>query len=130
MGTFQEMFEAMAAAYERDHPGESDPVPPAVSPHAQRRELPPVNAGVMSAHVRTAFHPRQGPSMNNGEHAVLDQPLHSGRLRRETGDALCKPSAKFWGLEQSTNIASVTCGRCAELIERHGIVLRVPQTTD
>lgn len=130
MGGFQEMFEAMKAAYERDHPGEPDPVPPLVSPYAESRELPPVDPAVPTAHVRTAFHLRQGPGMSNGEHAVLDQPLGAGRLRRKTGDALCKPLEKFWGLEQSTNIETVTCGRCREMAERHGVTIRVPQVTE
>lgn len=123
MGSFQEMFEAMKSAYERDHPGEPDPVPPPTSEYAKSRELPPVDPAVPSAHVRTAYHLRQGPRMQNGEHAVLDQPLHSGRLHRETGDALCKPTAKFWGLYESPD-RPVSCRRCAELVERHGISVR------
>lgn len=127
MGSFQKMFDAIDAAYERDHPGGPDPVPPVVSPYTQSRELPPVDPAVPSAHVLTAYHLRQGPGMTNGQHAVLDQPLTSGRLVRNTEDALCKPREKFWGLEQSTNIAEVTCGRCKEMAGRHGITVRVPR---
>lgn len=126
MGSFQEMFDAMKAAYERDHPGEPDPVPPQVSPYAASRELPPVDPAVPSAHVRTAFHLRQGPNMNNGEHAVLDQPLNAGRLVREQGDALCKPQAKFWGLYEEPD-RKVSCPRCLAMAERHGIVIRTPK---
>lgn len=82
-----------------------------------------------SAHVRTAFHLRQGPNMQNGEHAVLDQPLDAGRLRRKTGDALCKPQAKFWGLYESPD-RPVSCGRCREMAERHGITIRVPSNEE
>lgn len=123
MGSFQEMFDAMKAARERDHPGEKDPVPPTSNAYAEARKLPPVDPNVPSAHVRTAYHLRQGPNMNNGEHAVLDQPLHSGRLGREAGDALCKPQAKFWGLYESPD-REVSCPRCLLMAERHGITIR------
>lgn len=86
-------------------------------------ELPPVDPAVPSAHVRTAYHLRQGPNMTNGEHAVLDQPLHSGRLNRDTGDALCKPQAKFWGLYESPD-RKVSCPRCLDMAQRIGITIR------
>lgn len=123
MGSFQEMFDAMAAAYERNHPGEADPVPPVATPYTEARKLPPVDPHTPSAHVRTAYHLRQGPGMANGEHAVLDQPLHSGRLNRDTSDALCKPHAKFWGLYESPD-RQVSCPRCLTMAERHGITIR------
>jgi hypothetical protein len=117
------MFDAMSAAYERDHPGEKGPVPQASTPYTEARQLPPVDPAVASAHVRTAFHLRQGPNMTNGEHAVLDQPLNVGRLVRKTGDALCKPQAKFWGLYESPD-RNVSCPRCLAMAERHGITIR------
>lgn len=129
MSEFQSMFEAMQKAYERDHPGEKDPEPPASTPYTEARKLPPVDPNVPSAHVRTAYHLRQGPNMNNGEHAVLDQPLNAGRLHRKTGDALCKPQAKFWGLYESPD-RLVSCGRCLEIAERHGITIRLPMDQD
>jgi hypothetical protein len=123
MGTFQEMFDAMEAAYERDHPGQKDPLPPPTTPYLETLKLPPVDPNVPSAHVRTAYHLRQGPGMNNGEHAVLDQPLDAGRLHRKQGDALCKPQAKFWGLYESPD-RPVSCPRCIAVAERHGITIR------
>ena len=105
------------------HPGEKEPMPPSTTPYTQARKLPPVDPAVPSAHVRTAYHLRQGPNMANGEHAVLDQPLRSGRLSRDTGDALCKPQAKFWGLHESPERA-VSCPRCLSMAERHGITIR------
>ncbi|GAA2770190.1 hypothetical protein [Streptomyces showdoensis] len=121
--SFQSIFDAMKNAYERDHPDAKDPIPPTTTPYLEARQLPPVDPQVPSAHVRTAYHLRQGPNMNNGEHAVLDQPLHSGRLNRSTGDALCKPQAKFWGLYESPEL-TVSCQRCLEMAARHGITIR------
>jgi hypothetical protein len=123
MSNLQSILEAMKKAYERDHPGEKDPVPPTTTPYTEARQLPPVDPNVASAHVRTAYHLRQGPNMTNGEHAVLDQPLSSGRLNRDTGDALCKPQAKFWGLYESPD-RPVSCPRCRAMAERHGITIR------
>jgi hypothetical protein len=123
MSDFQSMFEAMKKAHERDHPGVEDPVPPSSTPYTEARRLPPVDPDVPSAHVRTAYHLRQGPNMANGEHAVLDQPLHAGRLNRDTGDALCKPTAKFWGLYESPD-RQVSCPRCLAIAERHNITIR------
>lgn len=123
MGDFQSMFEAMKKAYERDHPGVQDPVPPSSTPYTAARQLPPVDPDVPSAHVCTAYHLRQGPRMTNGEHAVLDQPLNSPRLNRKTGDALCKPQAQFWGLYESPE-RDVSCPRCLAMAERHSITIR------
>ncbi|MFJ2205973.1 hypothetical protein [Streptomyces microflavus] len=121
--SFQGILDAMVKAYERDHPGEPDPVPPSSTPYTEARELPPVDPAVPSAHVRTAYHLRQSPGMANGEHAVLDQPLNSGRLARDQGDALCKPQAKFWGLYESPD-RPVSCPRCTAMAARHGITIR------
>jgi len=76
----------------------------------------------ITAHPETAYHLRQGPNMRNNDHAVLDQDLTSGRLRRKAGDALCKPRRAFWGLERQRGRV-VDCPRCVELAERHGVTL-------
>jgi|GEM_PF-5179712 len=49
-------------------------------------------------HVEGAYNPSDRGSNAGGEHIVLDEPLHAGRLVRSVGDPLCKPRGKFWGL--------------------------------
>lgn len=71
-----------------------------------------------TVHVRYAFNRREGAQSNGTYHAVLDQPLHAGRLHRDAGDALCRPRNKFWGLERSSAGQPVTCRRCLELAQR------------
>lgn len=53
-------------------------------------------------------------------HLVLTRPFTAGRLKRSTGDALCKPHAKFWGLEPNLerDPAAATCKRCKEIAGR------------
>lgn len=77
----------------------------------------------ITAHVRYAFHPRQGARSRGGYHAILDGPLNVGRLHRVAGDALCKPRGRFWGLYEG-NPSPVDCVRCVALMERHGVVAR------
>lgn len=77
-----------------------------------------------TAHIRYAFNPRQGAMSNGTYHAVLDQPLHVGRLRRAARDAICKPRRQFWGLEPAGADARVTCSRCLFLVARHTVVVQ------
>ena len=74
------------------------------------------------------YGPRPRPSPHARYHAVLDRPLVAGRFRREAGEALCKPATRFWGLALVTT-APVTCPRCLELAERHGVEL-IDSTTE
>ena len=74
-----------------------------------------------TAHTEYAFNPRQGAMSNGSYHAILDQPLHVGRLRREAGDPLCKPARKFWGLNPGNRKGGVNCARCLSLMQRYGV---------
>lgn len=71
--------------------------------------------------VKYAYSRHQGNSSLGGYHAVLAQPLTSGRLQRKSGDALCRPRNKFWGLDETPNCTQVTCSRCLEIAGRIGI---------
>lgn len=77
----------------------------------------------LTAHIGYAYSPRQGARSTSSNHAVLDQPLKTGRLTREPGDALCRPRRKFWGLEDALHEQSVTCPRCRDLADRYGVSL-------
>lgn len=123
MGSFQEMFDKMVAHAAGWNPGQDQPAPPATPRVA---ELPPVDPAVPSAHVCYAFSPRQGPWTTGGYHLVLDQPLRAARLEREQDDALCKPQAKFWGLERGNPRQQPTCPTCLERAVRYGITVRTP----
>lgn len=78
---------------------------------------------MLTAHVRYAFNPRQGDRSIARYHAVLNQPLSTGRLSRKTGDALCKPRNKFWGLYQGNGAAEINCPRCLDLMGRLGVTI-------
>lgn len=128
MGSFQEMFDKMRADYEARNPGQSDPVPPtAVQLAAIKPELPPVDPHGRTAHVRYAFNPHQAARSNGAYHLVLDQPLTDGRFSRAPGDALCKPRAKFWGLDEGGQRDHATCRPCLERAERYGVSVRTPR---
>ena len=47
------------------------------------------------AHAYTA---QETGSYGGADHIVVDEPVRSGRLSREPGDALSRPRKKFWGL--------------------------------
>ena len=68
-------------------------------------------SGVISWHVEGAYNPSDRGSSAGGNHIVLDAPIHYGRLRRAKGDALCKPSSKFWGLTGPEN-REIDCHHC------------------
>lgn len=57
---------------------------------------------------------------SGGSHLVLTRPLEAGRLKRGVGDALCKPHAKFWGLEPyiERDPATASCKKCREVAAR------------
>lgn len=75
-----------------------------------------------SAH---AYTPRETGSHGGGNHIVCLDAFQHGRLSRAKGDALCKPRAKFWGLEPpSGGEKAVTCTRCLEIAVRAGVRTR------
>lgn len=80
---------------------------------------------MLTANPAYAYSPRQTAWSYANYHAVLTEPLSAGRFQRQAGDALCKPTRKFWGLELITT-SPVTCPRCIELAERHGVTLIDP----
>lgn len=49
-------------------------------------------------HIEHAYTPRETATYGGADHIVVDEPVRVGRLRRETGDTLARPRAKFWGL--------------------------------
>lgn len=79
----------------------------------------------VTAHPEHAYTRRQTDRTFGHDHAVLDQDLDRGRFKREKGDALYKPARKFWGL-YPTNTSPVSCPRCIDLAERHGVELSSP----
>jgi hypothetical protein len=76
--------------------------------------------GPPTAHVRYAYSPRQGANSRGSYHLLMNQPLNSGRLHRDTGDVLCQPNRDFWGLEPRPEVTA-DCTACVRLAERHGI---------
>ena len=80
-----------------------------------------------TAHVAYAFSPRQGARSGGRYHLVLDQPLTTGRLTRQTGDALCKPADQFWDLEPGNRDAQPSCPTCLHRAGLYGITLRALQ---
>lgn len=79
--------------------------------------------------VHGAYHPRDAGNAHGAEHLVVAADFHRGRLRREVGDALCKPRRKFWGLNPHPE-RKPTCKRCLDLAARHGLTLPTPKVTD
>ena len=73
--------------------------------------------GLSLAH---AYTPNEQASYGGGEHLVVDHAVVLGRIKRDAGDALCKPRHKFWGLGQ-VDRAYKLCRRCRELAERYDL---------
>jgi hypothetical protein len=117
------------ATGERPALAQSDPEP--ASAERPRSDVPvepepvaePGADAALSAHPEYAYVPRQGAYSYSHNHAVLDQPLTKGRLKRAKGDALCR--VDFWGLYPS-NDGPVSCPRCISLAERYGVTLVNP----
>lgn len=75
----------------------------------------------ITARVRQSFHPHQSfQQAKLARHIVLDIPL-DGRLRREAGDALCRPATDFYELERGEAEAEATCKKCLERAARYGV---------
>ncbi|WP_432001764.1 hypothetical protein [Streptomyces sioyaensis] len=75
----------------------------------------------ITARVRQSYHPHQSTEQAKlARHIVLDVPLN-GRLRREAGDALCRPVTDFYELERGEVEGEATCGKCVERAARYGV---------
>ena len=68
--------------------------------------------------VAYAYSPREGARDGffspGKDHYQLLTPVADGRYKRASGDALCKPSAKFWGLQGFDDGRPVTCRQCLD----------------
>ncbi|MCL6302840.1 hypothetical protein [Streptomyces kronopolitis] len=81
----------------------------------------------ITARVRQSYHPHQSIEQAKvARHIVLDVPLN-GRLWREAGDALCRPSYEFYELERGDVDGEATCKKCIDRAARYGV--RVITTT-
>ena len=49
-------------------------------------------------HIEHAYTPNETASYGGADHIIVDEPVRTGRLRREPGDALSRRRSKFWGL--------------------------------
>ncbi|MGW1770654.1 hypothetical protein [Streptomyces sp. NPDC002104] len=75
----------------------------------------------ITARVRQSSHPHQGIEQAKlARHLVLDVPL-DGRLRRDAGDALCRPAVDFYELERADVEGDATCRKCLERATRYGV---------
>ncbi|MFE1773745.1 hypothetical protein [Streptomyces sp. NPDC059008] len=75
----------------------------------------------ITARVRQSYHPHQSTEQAKlARHIVLDVPL-DGRLRREAGDALCRPATDFYELERGDVDGKATCRKCIERAARYGV---------
>jgi hypothetical protein len=74
----------------------------------------------MKLTVYGAYNPSDRGNSAGGNHLVVSEDLARGRLRREAGDALCKPERKFWGLYKHPE-RKPTCKRCLEISARLGL---------
>jgi hypothetical protein len=74
----------------------------------------------MKLTVYGAYNPSDRGNSAGGNHLVVSEAFVGGRLRREAGDALCKPARKFWGLYEHAE-RKPTCKRCLEIAARHGL---------
>ncbi|MFE0189307.1 hypothetical protein [Streptomyces sp. NPDC058989] len=75
----------------------------------------------ITARVRQSYHPHQSTEQAKlARHIVLDVPL-TGRLRREAGDALCRPVTDFYELEGGAVEGEATCKKCVERAARYGV---------
>ena len=69
-------------------------------------------------HIEHAYTPRETASYGGADHVVVDEPVRVGRLRREPGDALSRPRAKFWGLSRVEDDRLPTSLTDIRLVER------------
>lgn len=75
----------------------------------------------ITARVRQSSHPNQGAEQaKTARHVVLDAPL-TGRMKREAGDALCRPAVDFYELGREDLDTDATCKKCLERAGRYGV---------
>jgi len=79
------------------------------------------------SYVAHAYTPRETGSYGGRDHLVTEVPIHSGRLVRHPGDALCKPARRFWGLHRTGEGSPVTCKRCLEIAQRPDVAVALGQ---
>ena len=79
--------------------------------------------------LRHAFTSRCTGNYSGRDHVIIASGRLTGRRKREPGDALCKPTAKFWGLERGSDLAEPElrrrnmCSTCLEVATRLGLDL-------
>jgi len=69
-------------------------------------------ADLVRSHVEHEFAIRTTATYSGADHIILDSPLEYGRLRRNSGDALCKPYGKFRYLMEMRDGRCPTCKAC------------------
>lgn len=69
-------------------------------------------------HVEHAYALRTTDMYTGADHVILDGGLVHGRLRRDLGDALCKPATKFRHLEPTGDDRDPTCVTCLAHLAR------------
>lgn len=76
-----------------------------------------------------AYSPQEGASSRGGKHIVVtdEEGVSQGRWKRSSGDPLCKPHGKFWGLSAVSPGSLPDCLACAERAEK--IVAEQPKIT-
>lgn len=84
----------------------------------------------MTAVLMGYAHPhRQGAANASRYHVVLTEALHTRRLHRQPGDALCRPDAHFdlldtgYGEERRREGKPFSCKPCVDMAARLGIDL-------
>lgn len=73
---------------------------------------------LVPCHVEHAYARRTTDMYSGADHVVLDGPLEHGRLRRDLGDALCKPARTFRDLEPTNDRRDPSCVTCLAHLER------------
>lgn len=69
-------------------------------------------ADLVRSHVEHEYARRTTATYSGADHIILDSPLEYGRLRRNSGDALCKPYGEFRCLVEMGDGRWPTCKAC------------------
>jgi hypothetical protein len=103
------LAEALGVDFDAPRPAPPEPVPAA--PVVQ----PTTPEGYTVAY---AYSPRENVGSTGKVHLITAVPIQTGRLKREAGDALCKPYRQFWGLDGGRtpeDFETYGCKRCREI---------------
>lgn len=74
-----------------------------------------LNDNNFSGSIYHSYSPRHNVKTSSANHFVLDEVYESGKYKREPGDALCRPSEKFWQLEKMhEDDIVVDCQKCLD----------------